>query len=252
MLASYKSHLLYDFQLKICGKKMIKLTDLRFAWQKKDIINIKTLTIKKGQHLFIEGPSGSGKSTLLNLLGGVLTPQYGEIHILGKPIHTLSSSQKDNFRANHIGFIFQQFNLLPYLSVLDNITLPCSFSKERKEKALKQSASLNEEAVRLLTALGLSGSELLQRSVNELSVGQQQRVAAARAMLGSPEIIIADEPTSALDRGRRESFIKILFEECQKENITLIFVSHDGNLKHYFTHSIDLQRINQVNFKEMV
>lgn len=231
---------------------MINLSNLRFAWQKKDVINISALDIKKGQHLFIEGPSGSGKSTLLNLLGGVLTPQNGDVTILGQSLNALSSSQKDSFRANHIGFIFQQFNLIPYLSVLDNITLPCTFSKARKEKALKQSQSLNEEAIRLLAALGLSDSELLQRSVNELSVGQQQRVAVARAMLGSPEIIIADEPTSALDSGHRQDFIKILFEECQKEDITLIFVSHDTDLKHHFSHHINLQQINQVNFKESI
>jgi len=231
---------------------MINLTNLRFAWQKKDIIDISSLNIKKGQHLFIEGPSGSGKSTLLNLLGGVLTPQSGDVSILGQSLNALSSSQKDSFRANHIGFIFQQFNLIPYLSVLDNITLPCIFSKARKEKALKHSKSLNEEAIRLLAALGLHDSELLQRSVNELSVGQQQRVAAARAMLGSPEIIIADEPTSALDSDHRQGFIKILFEECQKENITLIFVSHDADLKHHFTHNINLQQLNQVNFKESI
>ncbi|MBB1272796.1 ABC transporter ATP-binding protein [Psychromonas sp. SR45-3] len=231
---------------------MINLTNLCFAWQKKDIINIKALNINKGQHLFIEGPSGSGKSTLLNLLGGVLTPQSGDVSILGQSLNALSSSQKDSFRANHIGFIFQQFNLIPYLSVLDNITLPCTFSKARKEKALKHSKSLNEEAIRLLAALGLHDSELLQRSVNELSVGQQQRVAAARAMLGSPEIIIADEPSSALDSDHRQGFIKILFEECQKENITLIFVSHDADLKHHFTHNINLQQLNQVNFKESI
>jgi len=229
---------------------MINLTNLQFAWQKELIINIKELNIKKGQHFFIEGPSGSGKSTLLNLLGGVLTAQSGEIDILGQKLSELSSSQKDTFRANHIGFIFQQFNLIPYLSVLDNITLPCTFSASRKAKALKRSASLEKEAIRLLAALGLSDQELLNRNVNELSVGQQQRVAAARAMLGSPEIIIADEPTSALDSDRRQAFIKILFDECQKEEITLIFVSHDSTLKSNFSHQINLQDINQVAIKE--
>ena len=130
--------------------------------------------------------------------------------------------------------------------MLDNITLPCSFSAIRKNKVLQHSASLNDEAKRLLSALGLTDPELLQRSVNELSVGQQQRVAAARAMLGSPEIIIADEPTSALDSDHRQSFIKTLFDECQKANITLIFVSHDKSLKHHFDHCINLQEINNV------
>lgn len=229
---------------------MIKLSNIKFAWDKQAIIDIKELNIEQGQHLFIEGPSGSGKSTLLNLLAGVLTPQKGEISVLGQPLNKLSASKKDSFRANHIGFIFQQFNLLPYLSVIDNITLPCSFSAARKNKALQQSESLTIEAIRLLNALGLNDPELLQRNVNELSVGQQQRVAAARAMLGSPEIIIADEPTSALDNDHRQAFIKILFDECQKAGITLIFVSHDITLKQHFSHTVNLQTINQVSIKE--
>jgi len=231
---------------------MINLTDLSFAWNQHPIINIKELTINKGEHLFIEGPSGSGKSTLLSLLAGVVKPQTGDISILNQSLSLLTASQKDTFRANHIGFIFQQFNLLPYLNVLDNITLPCSFSSIRKHKALTESKTLEAEAIRLLKALGLDEPELLQRSVNELSVGQQQRVAAARAMLGSPEIIIADEPTSALDSHNRESFIKVLFEECQKADITLIFVSHDTSLKTHFKRSLKLQEINQVTIKEAV
>ncbi|MGB5803956.1 MAG: ABC transporter ATP-binding protein [Vibrio anguillarum] len=230
---------------------MIKVNNLRFAWDKQAIIDINTLHIQKGQHLFIEGPSGSGKSTLLNLLAGVLTAQSGEVCILGQQLNNLSSSQKDHFRSNHIGFIFQQFNLIPYLSVIDNIILPCSFSAQRKSKALQRSVSLKAEAIRLLNALGLTEPELLQRSVNELSVGQQQRVAAARAMFGSPEIIIADEPTSALDNDHRQSFIKILFDECEKADITLIFVSHDGTLKQHFDRHITLQQLNQVPTKAL-
>ncbi|ELJ8616147.1 ABC transporter ATP-binding protein [Vibrio cholerae] len=230
---------------------MIKVNNLRFAWDKQAIIDIDTLHIQKGQHLFIEGPSGSGKSTLLNLLAGVLTAQSGEVCILGQQLNNLSSSQKDHFRSNHIGFIFQQFNLIPYLSVIDNIILPCSFSAQRKSKALQRSVSLKAEAIRLLNALGLTEPELLQRSVNELSVGQQQRVAAARAIFGGPEIIIADEPTSALDNDHRQAFIKILFDECEKADITLIFVSHDGTLKQHFDRHITLQQLNQVPTKAL-
>ncbi|MDA7746639.1 ABC transporter ATP-binding protein [Psychromonas sp.] len=230
---------------------MIKVSKLRFAWDKQSSINIDTLHIKKGQHLFIEGPSGSGKSTLLNLLTGVLTAQSGDVCILGQQLNNLSSSQKDHFRSNHIGFIFQQFNLIPFLSVIENIILPCSFSALRKSKVLQRGASLEAEAIRLLNALGLTEPELLKRSVNELSVGQQQRVAAARAMLGSPEIIIADEPTSALDNDHRQAFIKILFDECEKADITLIFVSHDGTLKQHFNRTINLQQLNQVPIKAL-
>jgi putative ABC transport system ATP-binding protein len=231
---------------------MIKINDLCFSWKNTPVINIDRLHIPAGQHLFIEGPSGSGKSTLLNLLAGVLPAQQGEISVLGQPLSQLSGSQKDSFRAQHIGFIFQQFNLIPYLSVIDNITLPCSFSAIRKNKANSRSGDLKSEAIRLLNALGLSDEALFRRSVTELSVGQQQRVAAARAMLGSPEIIIADEPTSALDSEHRQAFIKTLFEECQKENITLIFVSHDKSLKHHFDHCINLQEINNINTPDSV
>lgn len=224
---------------------MIKISGLRFSWATTPIINISQLHIQAGQHLFIEGPSGSGKSTLLNLLAGVLTPNSGEITILDQNLQQLSASKNDSFRADHIGFIFQQFNLIPYLSVIENITLPCSFSATRKQKALARSGDLKSEAIRLLKALGLDTEDIFQRSVNELSVGQQQRVAAARAMLGSPEIIIADEPTSALDTAHRDAFINILFNECEKENITLIFVSHDNTLKKHFDNYINLADINK-------
>lgn len=223
---------------------MIKINDLRFSWAGTAVINISQLHIQAGQHLFIEGPSGSGKSTLLNLMAAVLSPQSGDISILGQDLKQLSNSQKDSFRADHIGFIFQQFNLIPYLSVIENITLPSSFSASRKAKAITRSGSLKNEAIRLLKALGLHNEDIFQRSVNELSVGQQQRVAAARAMLGSPEIIIADEPTSALDSLHRDAFIKILFNECEKEKITLIFVSHDSSLKKQFAHHLNLVDIN--------
>ena len=225
---------------------MIEINKLCFSWKTTDIIEGLSINVKAGEHLFIEGPSGSGKSTLLNLFAGVLSPKSGKISILDQNLAALSSSQKDSFRADHIGFIFQQFNLIPYLSVIDNIILPCSFTAIRKQKALQRSGDLKTEAVRLLKALGLNDQALFQRSVNELSVGQQQRVAAARAMLGSPEIIIADEPTSALDSAHRDAFINTLFNECEKENITLIFVSHDHSLKKHFSNHISLTDINQI------
>lgn len=230
---------------------MIKINKLYFTWKTQPVINIDNLDIKAGQHIFVEGPSGSGKSTLLHLLAGVLTPQSGEISILNKNLNALSTSQKDSFRADHIGFIFQQFNLIPYLSVIDNITLPCSFSSIRKQKAIARSGDLKREAIRLLTALDLDCEDIFQRSVNELSVGQQQRVAAARAMLGSPDIIIADEPTSSLDTAHRDAFIETLFKECEKDNITLIFVSHDSSLKKHFSYHVNLTDINQVTTEQV-
>lgn len=221
---------------------MITLTDLVFKWQKQQnnpTLAITTLEIAKGEHVFLHGPSGCGKSTLLSLLAGINRPTSGSLSIFDCDLSKLSNSKRDAFRADHIGYIFQNFNLLPYLSPLENVTLGCQFSKQRQKKALINSSSLDKEAARLLNALGLS-EQFHQQSVANLSIGQQQRVAAARAFIGSPELIIADEPTSALDTGNRQAFIKLLFEQAQAANSTLIFVSHDESLQPLFNRNIDL------------
>jgi putative ABC transport system ATP-binding protein len=224
----------------------IRVENLHFAWHKGQptVLNIPELVIAAGEHVFIQGASGSGKSTLLNLLAGVNQPQQGQISILDEAINQLSAAQRDHFRADHIGFVFQLFNLIPYLSVLENVTLPCRFSKQRQHKATANS-SLEQEAVRLLKHLGMANKKLLQRPVTELSVGQQQRVATARALIGSPEIIIADEPTSALDSDMRQDFIELLFAECANTNATLLFVSHDQQLQGLFSRQIALADINR-------
>ena len=221
---------------------MITLTDLVFKWQKQQnhpTLAITTLEIAKGEHVFLHGPSGCGKSTLLSLLAGINRPTSGSLSIFDCDLSKLSNSKRDAFRADHIGYIFQNFNLLPYLSPLENVTLGCQFSKQRQKKALINSSSLDKEAARLLNALGLS-EQFHQQSVANLSIGQQQRVAAARAFIGSPELIIADEPTSALDTSNRQAFIKLLFEQAQAASSTLIFVSHDESLQPLFNRNIDL------------
>lgn len=225
---------------------IIKLDDLCFSWPKKQepVLDIKELGIACGEQIFIIGPSGSGKSTLLSILGGILKPQHGTVSVLGKEVSMLSSSDRDQFRADHIGFIFQMFNLIPYLTIVENVTLPCHFSTIRKEKVLAKGTTLQEEALRLLKKLNLDDQELLAKPVVELSVGQQQRVAAARALIGSPEIIIADEPTSSLDSDHREAFINLLFEECEQADTTLIFVSHDTSLARLFHRTVELSHFN--------
>ena len=151
----------------------------------------------------------------------------------------MSSIQRDRFRADHLGVIFQQFNLLPFLSIMDNVILPCHFSKHRQSKA----GQLETTASQLLDELQIP-KELLSRDVMDLSVGQQQRVAAARALIGNPEIVIADEPTSALDTANRDSFIDLLFNRATEHGSTLIFVSHDEHLATHFSHCINLADIN--------
>lgn len=225
---------------------IISAQDLLFSWQAQlpPVVDVASFTIRQGERVFIKGPSGSGKSTLLSLLGGVLVAQRGNISVLGKQLHALGGAQRDVFRADHIGFIFQMFNLIPYLSVLENVCLPLQFSRRRRDKVLAR-GTLHAEAMRLLAGLDLAGEDVLSRPVTELSVGQQQRVAAARALMGSPEIIIADEPTSALDADRREAFISLLSKECAQAHTTLVFVSHDAALQGLFDRSIDLQEINR-------
>jgi len=224
---------------------MISIKGLSFSWPKqKAILKINELEIKKGESIFLQGPSGSGKSTLLSLLAGINQPSSGTIKILNTNLSELSAGKRDKFRAEHIGYVFQMFNLLPYLSVIENVTLACEFSKKRKVKALQKSKTVIDEAKRLLDHLEIP-EHLFDQSILNLSIGQQQRVASARALIGSPELLIADEPTSALDQASREAFIKLLFKECKSAGTTLLFVSHDETLKPLFERYVCLKTLNE-------
>ena len=228
--------------MKVADIDIIKISDLHFKYAEQDDfeLTIKNLIIKQYDQLFLEGQSGAGKSTFLNLITGLTKPSSGEIQILGERLDQMSLRESDQFRADHFGIIFQLFNLIPYLSVLENIMLPCVFSKKRKADVLSRSKTLNAEAIRLCEELDID-SQLQEKPVTQLSIGQQQRVAIARALMGRPEIIIADEPTSALDDDRKQRFIDLLFNECQKYGSTLIFVSHDQSLKTFFKASLSLK-----------
>lgn len=225
---------------------VVRLENVRFAWRKGSapVLDIERFEIERGARVFLQGPSGSGKSTLLNLLGGVVVPERGRIEVLGTATDALGSARRDRFRADHIGYVFQLFNLLPYLSMIDNVTLPCRFSRRRRERAEARGGGVEREAERLLETLEL-GTGLRARPVTELSIGQQQRVAAARALIGAPELLIADEPTSSLDEGTRERFLELLFAECAASGATLLFVSHDARLGPLFDTTLSLARINR-------
>ncbi len=177
------------------------------------------------------------------MLGGVLMPQSGSISVLNANPGTMRAAARDRFRVDHIGFIFQQFNLIPHLSVLDNVLLPCRFSALRRQRATVAGLSLEAEALRLFERLDLD-TDLHRRPVNALSVGQQQRVAAARALIGRPEIIIADEPTSSLDAERQENFLALLLQECAASEAAVLFVSHDRRLAAHFDRMVALPEIN--------
>lgn len=225
---------------------VIELSHVTYAWPgQPTLLDIEQLSLQRGEKVFLKGPSGSGKTTLLGLMGGVYLPASGQVNLLGQDLAQLSASRRDRFRADHSGYIFQMFNLLPYLSVVDNVLLPCRFSALRRQRALSGADSLEQAALDLLSQLGLHHPALLSRPVNALSIGQQQRVAAARALIGSPELVIADEPTSALDADNRQAFLQLLFRSCDAADSSLLFVSHDAGLENLFDRSLSLSQINR-------
>jgi len=221
----------------------VDISSLDFSWPgHPSLLLIDQLRIARGERTFLHGPSGSGKSTLLSLIGGVLVPRSGSIRVLDTELQSLRPSARDRYRGDHIGFIFQMFNLVPYLSVLANVLLPLRFSSDRGRGLT--SVGAEKEAARLLQALGL-GAEFANRPAAALSIGQQQRVAAARALIGRPALIIADEPTSALDSDTRAGFLALLMNECRSAGTTLLFVSHDLSLAALFDRSVALRELNR-------
>ncbi len=215
----------------------ITTRQLRFCWPGQASAPLfPDIELARGEHLFLHGPSGTGKSTLLGLLAGMLTPDSGTVELLGQPLNGMRSGARDRFRANHMGVIFQQFNLVPYLSALANVTLPCRLSSLRRART---EPNPDTAAMALLEHLAVPESHW-QRSVTELSIGQQQRVAAARALMGAPEIILADEPTSALDADNRDRFLDLLLTLAEQSRCSVIFVSHDRALASHFHHQLAL------------
>ena len=172
----------------------------------------------------------------------MIVPDTGSVEVLGTRLDRLAGPARDPFRAAHIGIIFQMFNLLPYLSVLDNVLLPLRFAPGRRRRVVARGTSPEAEARRLLERLHLEPG-LARRPASNLSVGQQQRVAAARALIGAPEIVIADEPTSALDRDRQAAFLDLIAAELAAAGGTLLMVSHDPTLGDRFERVVRLQSV---------
>lgn len=223
----------------------LSIHGLCFSWpgSAQSCIDIPAFSIARGERVFMHGASGSGKSTLLFLLAGMLAPGAGSLQVAGTDLAELTPATRDRFRADHLGIIFQQFNLLPFLSVLDNVLLGCRFSEQRRRRAGAESGGLRHEAARLLDRLNI-GSALRERPVGQLSVGQQQRVAATRALIGRPELLIADEPTSALDERNQQEFIALVLGECSSP-CSLLLVSHDLRMASSFDRSVALADLNR-------
>ena len=222
---------------------VVDIENVHFSWPGKHgfWVDIDNFSLANGERLFLLGPSGSGKSTLLSLVTGIVSPQKGKVNILGTNLGGLSGSARDRFRAEHFGIIFQMFNLLPYGTAIDNVMLPLQFAPERSKRAV-QNGGARHEAHRLLTALGID-EVLHDKSAATLSVGQQQRVAAARALIGAPQIIIADEPTSALDRDRQQNFLDLLFAQASEAGSSILMVSHDDSHQKWFDRVMHLPEL---------
>ncbi|GAA5234947.1 ATP-binding cassette domain-containing protein [Verticiella sediminum] len=226
---------------------VVSATALRFAYRGgPQLIDLPSFALDAGESVFLHGPSGCGKSTLINLLAGTLTPGAGRIEIAGQALTGLARGRRDRLRGDHLGLIFQQFNLLPFLSVRENVLLPCRFSARRAAQASRAVGSPLAAAQALLERLGLD-RRLHGRAAGTLSVGQQQRVAAARALIGSPELVLADEPTSALDAAAQQAFIDLLFEQCAATGAALLFVSHDQRLASRFLRVESLPELNRAH-----
>ena len=219
----------------------IELSNVRFHYPEQPeqtVLNIPEWSVSNAEHVFVHGPSGVGKSTLLGLLSGLLTPSDGQLTVLGQRLDKMSNHQRDQFRAENIGYVFQEFNLIPYLSAFDNILLASRFSKKMKSK------SLQRDIKHLLLPLNISETQWYKPTRN-LSRGQQQRVSIARALINKPQLLIADEPTSSLDTANRDAFMSLLMDIVTEHKMTLLFVSHDLSLAHYFNRVESLCVINR-------
>ncbi len=219
---------------------MIHMEDVRYSWQKgAELISIPELRIEKGEKVMLRGESGCGKTTLLTLISGIQTVDTGWLAVDGVDLKSLKAPLRDRFRGDRMGYIFQQFNLIPWLSIENNILASATFSNRKKER---EGGNIHNRVSKLVDELGLGSFKA--KAVRELSLGQQQRVALARALLGHPPLIIADEPTSSLDGKNRSSFMELLIGECEKEGSTLLVVSHDDQIGDYFDKILDFRQIN--------
>jgi putative ABC transport system ATP-binding protein len=222
----------------------LRIERLVYRWPgaERSTLEIGALSLASGESLFLYGPSGCGKSTLLSAIAGVVDVPKGAIHVADLDLGALHGGARDRFRVDHIGMIFQVFNLVPWLSARENVLLPCTFSSRRSARTGDDPAG---SAERLLDELGLSDPSLTSKQAHELSVGQQQRVAAARALIGKPDLILADEPTSALDEAAKAAFVDLLARECAEAGTALLFVSHDRSLERHFDRSVDFEDLNR-------
>jgi putative ABC transport system ATP-binding protein len=218
---------------------MINIDSLEFRYRAGEFrLRVPTLAVATGEKVAVIGPSGSGKTTLLNLISGIFTPQTGRVSVNGVEVSALNDAQRRDFRVTSIGFVFQDFELLDYLHVLDNILHPY-----RITQALKLDKAVRQRAVELAEAMGIGDN--LKRFANDLSQGEKQRAAICRALLPQPKLILADEATGNLDPDNKTLIMDLLFENVVKHDATLLAVTHDYELLKRFDRVIDFKQFRQ-------
>ncbi len=212
---------------------MVQFTDVEFTYPDRAFaVSIPELAVDDGQHVAIVGPSGSGKSTLVNLIAGALIPQKGSITTCDTKLTGLDDAARRRFRLKRIGMVFQEFSLLEYLNVRDNILLPFRLG------ALTMPSDANDRADQLAQSVGLDRH--LTRYPRQLSFGERQRIAICRALITSPSIVLADEPTGNLDAATTNEVMAILTDRAKASKATLIMVTHNIELLNRFDRTIDV------------
>lgn len=214
----------------------LSLRDISHSWPGGATLRLPALDVAEAERVLLLGRSGSGKSTLLSLVCGTRAPDTGTVTVCGTELGRLRTAARDRLRAERIGVIFQEFNLLPFGRVRENILLPLRFAPERRART--QPA----EAEALCRALALPEG-VLEAKARTLSVGQQQRVAVARALIGAPPLVVADEPTSALDEGTQAAFMDLMFGQLERTGAALLMVSHDERLAPRFDRVLRLEEL---------
>ncbi len=217
------------------GAPALSIQGLRFGYSAGggDVVRIDGLEVARGEQVVVVGSSGSGKSTLLHLIAGVLDPTAGTVLVSGRDIHALKGARRDAFRGRQIGMIFQSFNLLHGFTALENVEVAMMFSTMPR----------GEHSARARELLGRLGIDRLDARPEELSVGQQQRVAVARALACGPALVLADEPTASLDPANSEIAIGLIREACGEQGAALVCVSHDPAVAGVFERRVELDAV---------
>ncbi len=224
---------------------MLELRNLKKSYKEPDgdelpILDIPRWNVDAGEQVVVIGPSGCGKTTLLHIIAGILRPTSGHVMIDGWDIPLLNESERDQFRAIRIGYVFQTFNLLPGFSALENVMLGMAFAGKGHDK---------KRAIELLNKVGLG--HRLHHKPGQLSVGEQQRVCVARALANKPKLVLADEPTANVDVGNQQLVIDMLRNSCRDEGVALIIVTHAPQVSSQFERVDQLTEVNLVAGKKM-